>query len=379
MKIVYCINSIRVVGGMEMVTINKANALADINGNEVYIVVIDNVRGEPFYNISPKVKLIDFKIDFFKNDYQLSKLRYFFNVFYKKQLYKHRLKEFFKQLKPDIVVSVGDLEKNILPGLRKYVKAIIREFHFTRNFQNIENPKFNFFKSLGLKLENYYLKKYDHIIVLTREDLLKNWNEYKNVSVIPNPITFQSKQRALLENAKVISVGRLHFQKNYDSLIRAFRIVVNRHPGWSLDIYGPGPEKQSLQTLIHELQLDNNVFLKGRTSNVQEKMLEASCFVLSSRYEGLPLVIIEAMSCGLPIVSYDCPCGPKDIISDGIDGFLVPYGDEETLADKICILIEHPKIRQQMGNAAFQKADNYSTDKITQRWMNLFENITSNK
>lgn len=121
------------------------------------------------------------------------------------------------------------------------------------------------------------------------------------------------------------------------------------------------------------------MYLCGNTSQVQEKMCDSSIFVLSSRFEGLPLVMLEAMSCGLPVVSYDCPCGPKDIITDGVDGFLVPTDDEQMLAEKICYLIENPNIRTQMGTAALKKSENYHIDKIIPMWMSLFERLIAEK
>lgn len=162
-------------------------------------------------------------------------------------------------------------------------------------------------------------------------------------------------------------------------MIRAFRIVVDNHPDWILEIYGEGYERTMLQNLIEELHLENNVRLCGSTSQMQEMMVEALCFVLSSIYEGLPLVMLEAMSCGLPVVSYDCPCGPKDIITDGVDGYLVPAGDERMLAEKICSLIENPAKRAEMGAEAVKKSENYSVDKIIPMWMELFERLVAEK
>ena len=177
----------------------------------------------------------------------------------------------------------------------------------------------------------------------------------------------------------MIAVGRLSAPKNFSSLIRAFRSVADYYPDWILEIYGEGNERIILQKQITSLHLENNVYLCGKTLDVQSNMCSSSIFVLSSIFEGLPLVMLEAMSCGLPVVSYDCPCGPKDIITDGTDGFLVPTDDEQMLAEKICYLIENPNIRTQMGAAALKKSENYHIDKIIPMWMGLFKRLIAEK
>ena len=135
---------------------------------------------------------------------------------------------------------------------------------------------------------------------MTHEDYELNWNLESRVSVIPNPITFRNDVSSDLNSKKIISVGRLTLPKSFSSLIRAFRLVANEHPDWILEIYGEGVQRQELQDVIERLDLSNNVYLKGYTSQVQQKMLEASCFVMSSKFEGFGLVLIEAMQCGLP-------------------------------------------------------------------------------
>ena len=147
------------------------------------------------------------------------------------------------------------------------------------------------------------------------------------------------------------------------------------HPDWTLKIYGDGPERESLLNMIEQLKLVDNVQLMGISRNVSRVLKDASFLVMSSIYEGFPLVIGEAMECGLPVVSYQCPCGPKDIISDGVDGFLVPVGNEQMMADRICTLIEDEELRRKMGASAKEKAKKYHIDNITKLWMNLFEEL----
>ena len=212
-------------------------------------------------------------------------------------------------------------------------------------------------------------------MILTEEDKTTNWKGWNNVSVIPNPVAFASEEVSRLEKNRVVSLGRLENQKNYASLIKSFKIVNGVHPNWNLDIYGSGSQRNQLQSLINELNLGENVHLMGTTNNVRNVLISASAFALSSIMEGFAVVLVEAMECGVPVVSYQCPCGPKDIISDGVDGFLVPVGNEQMMADRICTLIEDEELRRKMGASAKEKAKKYHIDDITKQWMSLFNEL----
>lgn len=198
--------------------------------------------------------------------------------------------------------------------------------------------------------------------------------------VIPNPITdVPNVAHSETKEKRVIAAGRLVNQKNFASLIRAWKEVQAKHPDWELDIYGEGSLKTSLEKLIADLQLEGAVCLQGKTQEIFKEMTNSSIFVLSSIYEGFGLVIVEAMSCGLPVVSYACPCGPKDIIEEGKDGFLVEVNDEQTLAARINQLIEDEELRRQMSQAALQKSEKYKMERIIPMWMDLFEKLKREK
>ena len=376
MKIVYCLNSIRYLGGIQRVTVVKANALAEIEDNEVYIIVTDNKNGVFTEPLSPKVHLIDLDINYYEDDYK-SRWNVLKGIFIKRKEHKKRLTSVLNEIQPDIVISVGQSEKNMIPSIKGKWKTI-REFHFVKDYR-LRQAKTFFDKILAwggnLYDFNFKIKGYDHIVSLTHEDKEMNWKGFKNVSVIPNPSTFHTDKTSTLNEKKVISVGRLSPQKNYASLIKAFKYVAENHPDWTLEIYGDGTQEVELKSLIEKLNLNRHVYLKGFTSNVKEEMINASIFALSSIFEGFGLVIVEAMACGLPVVSYACPCGPKDIITEGEDGFLIEVNDENELANKINMLIENENLRKQMSNAAKIKAEQYNIDNITSMWMNLFKNL----
>ena len=155
-------------------------------------------------------------------------------------------------------------------------------------------------------------------------------------------------------------------------MIRAWAIVYQHHRDWRLEIWGDGALRKCLEELIYRLNLEAAVSLKGYTDDIQSKYTSASFLVCSSLFEGLPLMMIEAMSAGLPIVSYACPCGPKDLVREGENGYLVPTGDEKALANRICHLIEDECLRIKMGASSLDYSKEYRIETIVTRWMDLF-------
>ena len=380
MKIVYCLNSIRFLGGIQRVTTVKANALADIPGNEVYIVVTDNKAGPEIHELSPKVHLIDLDINYYDHNQERSMLTNLIVGVAKGVPHKKALVKVLNQINPDIVISVGMSEKYMLTSMKKRTWKIIREFHSEKYYRS--KHAYSLFKKIQGRLSDFYEfhyadKKFDRIVVLTEEDKETNWQGWSNVSVIPNPVAFKCDSPSDLTEKSVISMGRLEHVKNFSSLISAFNIVAQRHPDWTLNIYGDGSLKESLQNQINGNGLQNNVFLMGFSNDMESALRQSSIFAFSSLVEGFALVIVEAMECGLPAVSYQCPCGPKDIITDGKDGFLVPVNDEQMLADKICDLIEDENLRRQMAAAAKVRAQHYHVENIAKQWMELFNVVTN--
>ncbi len=368
------------MGGIQRVTVVKANALADIPGNEVYIVVTDNKVGPVIHELSPKVHLIDLNINYYDHNDERSALTNLIVGTAKGVPHKKALKRVLKQINPDVVISVGTSEKFMLTSMRKRTWKIIREFH-SEKYYRLKHAR-SLLKKVQGKLSDFYEfhivdKKFDRIVVLTEEDRETNWKDWKNVSFVPNPVSFTCDEPSSLTEKSVISMGRLVPVKNFESLIRAFELVVKKYPDWVLKIYGDGELKASLQAQINEFGLQNNVMLMGFSSAIDKELKQSSIFAFSSLVEGFALVIVEAMECGLPVVSYQCPCGPKDIITDGKDGFLVSVNDEQMLAEKICSLIEDENLRHQMASEARLRAQHYHVENIAHRWMDLFNEVIS--
>ena len=211
---------------------------------------------------------------------------------------------------------------------------------------------------------------------LTERDVV-NRGSLPNMIVIPNFITINAPSvKSQSDSKRVISVGRLHPQKGFDFLFAAWALVSRKYPDWHLDIYGGVDEekgKEYYQQLIDSNGVGSFVSLNAPVQNIVDKYVESAFYVMSSRYEGFPLVLPEAMACGLPCISYDCDCGPREIITHGEDGLLVDkVGDVEGLAGAMIYMIEHPEERVKMGQNAVRNVQRFSIVNIMKKWMKLW-------
>jgi glycosyltransferase involved in cell wall biosynthesis len=219
-------------------------------------------------------------------------------------------------------------------------------------------------------------RRFDVVVTLTEEDRAAYREALAGaptrVECIPNGVPRPRLQPATLDAKVLVAAGRLVHQKGFDLLLDAYRIVAGKHPDWQLWIFGGGARRDKLAAQIERLGLTGRAHLKGTAAHLDERFVAASIYVLSSRYEGLPMVLLEAMSAGLPAAAFDCPTGPAQIISHGKSGLLVPAQDVPALAAGICELIEDPVRRQAMGAAARKDAARYSIDAVARRWEELF-------
>lgn len=375
-KIVYCTPSLYIPGGVERVLTTKTNYFADVLGYDIYIILTDGKNKKPYYPLSNNIHIIQLDINF-EELWHLSFLKKTYAYLCKEKKYKRLLTEKLLNICPDITVSLLRREINFINDIHDGSKKI-GEIHVNRhNYRNFEKSDtniikkiFSFFWQISLVSK---IKKLDKFIVLTNEDKL-NWKEITNIQVIPNPISFIPKEKSTLKNKKVIAVGRYSYQKGFDLLLKSWSIVNKIHPDWILNIYGSGDRKDYIQ-LAKDLNIQKNCNINEAVPNITEKYLESSIFVLSSRFEGFGMVIIEAMACGVPSISFNCPCGPKDIIRDGINGYLVETNDINNLANKICELIEDEKLKARMGKECVTDINRYCIEEISKEWTSLFYNI----
>ena len=218
----------------------------------------------------------------------------------------------------------------------------------------------------------------DALVVLTEHDRVEYAAALPRMARsvrIPNAAPQPQGGLSSLTEPVVLAAGRLTRQKGFDRLIPAFARVARKHPDWTLRIYGRGPNRKQLERLIADHDVASNVVLMGPVQDLEQQMAGASLFALSSRFEGLPMVMLEAMSNGLPVVSFDCPTGPRELIDDGEDGTLVPDGDVDALASAITDLIEDEQKRRRYGAAAADKAAAFSLATVGQQWDALLDDL----
>ena len=374
-RIVYCTPALYFAGGMERVLTMKANYFAEHFGYDVTIILTDGKEKPIFYPLSDKVKVINLDIGF-EELWTCSFLKKIFFYLKKQHLYKKLLNRELMRIRPDITVSMLRREINFINDIQDGSKKI-GEIHINRaNFRNFEgnNALKNLFSKFWMNSLLSKLQRLDRFVVLTEKDK-EAWVELNNVCVIPNPLSFTSTRRSTLSEKRIIAVGRYCHEKGYDLLLKAWVIVQNRTTDWRLEIFGEGDRTQ-YEEMVDTLNLDRHrCILNGRSSKIQDEFLNSSLSVCSSKFEGFGLVITEAMACGLPVVSFDCPWGPRAIISDGEDGMLVENGNVDKLAEALVLMIQNPKQRKAMADKAIENVQRFSIDQIAGQWKSLFESL----
>ncbi|WP_026415667.1 glycosyltransferase family 4 protein [Actinomadura oligospora] len=240
-----------------------------------------------------------------------------------------------------------------------------------------EHTNFDYHNAEWRKAYHGVLTQMDALVTLTESDRVAYSAEFPDLRVeqIPNALHALDVPRSDLSRTQVVSAGRLDGNKGFDMLIQAFAKVVETHPDWTLRIHGDGPEEARLRKLILAEHLYNHVFLMGATNSLDDELAKGSVFAMSSKSEGFGMVLLEAMNCGLPVVSFSCPVGPRELVNDGVDGFLVPERDVEALAEGIIRLIEDEGLRRDFSEAALKKAAEYGPDPIADSWEQLFESL----
>jgi glycosyltransferase involved in cell wall biosynthesis len=375
LKIVYCTPALYLAGGVERVLTLKANYFAEHFGYDITIILTDG-KGKPFaYPLSDKIKVVHLDINF-EELWTCSFLKKIFVYLKKQRIFKRRLTEELMRIRPDITVSLLRREINFINGIKDGSKKI-GELHVNRaNYRNFEANDTNvikrIFERFWMKNLVSHLKRLDRFVVLTHEDGA-SWSDLPKVEVIPDPLSFSPQVQSSLSSKRIIAAGRYVYQKGFDLLLHAWASVEKRCPDWELVIFGAG-DRTPYERLSSELLLQR-CSLNGPTADIEKEYLNSSLFAFSSRFEGFGMVLIEAMACGLPVVSFACPCGPKDIITDGIDGILVENGKVSQLAEKIIYMIEHPEERTRMGANAVRKSERYKIDRLAKDWQQLFESL----
>ncbi len=362
-KLLYIVNGLTGSGGLERVLSIKATYLADNLNYEVHIITLNEEEKKSFYKFSPKIIIHNININ---GNFILYTWRYI-----------SRIGKALKIIRPDMISVCDDgLKGFFLPILLRNPCPMIYERHASINL-NFSKEKSNmFFRFTNLiqrKMMNYGGKTFKYFVVLTNSNL-KEW-DLSNKIVIGNPLSFYPSILSTVSEKKVIVVGSHSYNKGYDILLQSWQIVNTKYPDWQLEIFGKYDASKTYIKMAHHLKLNTSITFFNPVPNIIEKYQKSSIMVLPSRSEGFGMVLIEAMACGVPCVSFNCPHGPSDIIRDGVDGFLVAPEDGKALANKIIHLIENYEIRKKMGIAAHQNVRRYMTENILPQWNNLFQGI----
>lgn len=394
MHILFCTNSIGTRGGIERVTIVKANALAEMRNpdgelmNRVGIAYSDRFRfPETVHPLSPLVQTFDTEADIW-HDWNYKGIEKYTEPRRKMRKYHQELQRIVDEFRPDVIIGVGQSEKFILPKLNYTLPMVrIREIHFNSTYRRFTLEQGRWIDKVKCKLADYIdyhinCKRYDRAYLLTQQDKEENFPNDYHFGWMWNPSSFvidKEVNKKVERGHVVIASGRLSFQKDYPALLRCWALLRNKRTDWRLRILGEGADLTALQSLAKTLNIEDSVEFVGYSSDVAGEMRKASIFAMTSLFEGFGLVIVEAMSCRLPVVSFDTKYGPRDIIRDGVDGFLVENRDEKAMAERLYQLMCDEELREKMAANAELRAVDFDVNVIAKKWMKEYQMLLDKK
>lgn len=384
MKIVFICNNFKSLNGVERVWSQRLSLLAEHPDFDVSLITY-NQYGAPFsFPISDKVHHQDLATRYVSRC-SFHGIFQYVDRYKSERQFRRELNKALMDLRPDVIVCadmhVADLKAVLSSavhavrlvechcGLSAYFADIYKHHHYLKRFQQ---------RILKRKLISA-IKKFDKIVVMTEAEK-KDWNMDDKIICIPNMLVAYPEQKPENPHShkRVISIGRYAFQKGYDMLLESWRMVQEKHPDWSLHIYGSHDggvgDYEQLQEQIKQNQI-NNAFLHQSTNDVYSCYAESDFYVMSSRFESFGLVLIEAMSCGLPVISFDCKYGPQSIIQNGETGFLVSQSNTKKLANAICSMIENDEMRHRMAMDARSESQKYQPQNMMPIWHEFYRSL----
>lgn len=377
MNIVYTIAGTYRAAGMERVLADKANWFA-AHGHTVTVVTTEQKGRADAFAMDPAIRHIDLGIGYEDNNGRSLWSKVLCYPF-KQWKHRRRLTRVLERVRPDVTVSMFCNDEAFLPRIQDGSRKVL-EVHFSR-FKRLQYGRSGLWAivdRLRSRSDLRHIRRFDRFVVLTREDR-GYWGALENIAVIPNPLSSRPDRPSGLTAKTVVAVGRLSWQKGLERLVEAWHIVHPQAPEWKLSLIGDGEMRETLAAQVRRLGLGDSVEMPGVLHDMDAVYRDASILALTSRYEGLPMVLLEAQSYGVPAVSFDCRCGPKDVIRSGENGLLVPEGDIEGFARALLQLIQSPEALKRIGAAAYADAVRWDRETIMQQWINLFESILSSR
>lgn len=378
MKIVYCTHSLCNPGGMERVLANKVAWLAAHTDWELRLVTTDQGGRQPFYPLPERLVWTDLGIGY-SDDNARHPLLKIAGYLLRRRRHRRRLTELLLREKADIVVSLYPSESSFLPDIKDGSKKVL-ELHFCKFFRLQYGRKglLGAIDRWRTRQDERLVRRFDRFVVLTEEDR-GYWGNLTNIEVIPNAALFSPYiYNNVSRPRRVLAVGRLDYQKGFDRLLRAWALLQadGRHADWTLDIFGQGEWHSMLTELAASLGISSTAHIHPPTREIGREYAASSLLVMSSHYEGFPMVMVEAMAAGLPVVSFAFRCGPRDIICPGRNGLLVDEGDIPGLAAALKRLMDDEPLRQCLAGEARKVTQTYSEEAVMAKWLRLFDRLT---
>jgi glycosyltransferase involved in cell wall biosynthesis len=379
MNIIYVYPCLIDRAGTERVWVDKMNYLAERCGYEIMLVTYEQANRPFVYPLSDKVRHVDFCIPF-SGLYRFNRLHRLYLEFKLQRSFQRLFNSIMESVRPDIVVASTYFSKILSVVVKCPVNTFrVLESHIDKQFffGNVYKVRQSFPNRMRFMFEKWQAehcaRRFDLLVSLTKEDAVE-WSPYVKTTVIPNVVHLcQNGKHSDNDAKRVIFAGRLEAQKGISDLLQAWQFVYAHHPEWHLDIYGNGSLEAEIRSEVARLNM--NIHLNPAEADIMDRYCEHSIFVLSSVFEPFGLVLVEAMSCGLPVVAFDCPYGPRSIITDGVDGFLVENRNIKQFADAIIRLMEDKELRLKMGQKGILTSCQYSAEHIMPQWVELFNQL----
>lgn len=361
MRLLYIVPKIKITGGVARVISIKVNYFVEHFGYEIHVLSQNEENEMPFYDFDSEIV--------FHNMILKGNVFKFFNSFQK------QINQKITEIKPDVIlVADNGLKAFVFPFIAKTKVPIVFECHGSK-FIEEQHQKTNFIsksiQKLKYRFKDFGAQKFTKIVALSEQNL-KEWN-VENGVVIPNPSWIKSKKDSDLKSKKIIAIARNSYEKGLDRLLLIWKEIGEKYPDWTLDIYTD--DVDSLEKEALKLEIESGINYLHFVKNIQEKYLKASICVMTSRTEGFPMVLLEAMASGLPCIAYDCPTGPRGIITNAENGFLIPDYNIKMYVEKLSFLIENEEVRLKFGLDAKETSKQYSVKKVMEQWKEFLENL----